>query len=86
MTYCSGVHNYVPGHSDEHDPTKLPVQVLNVGDYLTYDRHQFAQSAMQDAGTPSARLSGLISKFEDFHAQYEWIKVRNTPLVYMSYG
>lgn len=45
------VHKYVPGHSDEDDPSKIPVQVLNGGDYLTYERHQSAQSAMQDGRT-----------------------------------
>lgn len=75
------VHNYVPGRSDEDDPNKSPVQVLNGGDYLTYERHQSAQSAMQDGRTPSASLSGLIPKFEDFHSQCEWVKVRKMSLV-----
>ena len=70
------VHKYVPGHSDEDDPSKIPVQVLNGGDYLTYERHQSAQSAMQDGRTLSSRLTGLVSKYEDFHAQCEWIKVK----------
>lgn len=70
------VHQYVPGHSNEDNPEVIPVKVLNGGDYLTYERHKGAQSSMQDARTPSAQLLGLLSKFEDFHAQCEWVKVR----------
>jgi hypothetical protein len=49
--------------------------VLSGGDYLTFERHKEAQSAMQDARTPSARLEGFIPKFEDFHMQCEVLKV-----------
>lgn len=66
------LHPYVPGHSEENEsPTKL----LIGGDYLSFERYQGAQSAMQDARTPSARLEGIIAKFEDFHDQAEWLKV-----------
>ena len=68
------IHQYVPGHSTD-DANKVPVKVLNGGDYLTHERHKSAQSAMQDGRTPSSQLLGLISKFEDFHTQCEWIKV-----------
>ena len=45
------LHPYVPGHSEENEsPTKL----LIGGDYLSFERYQGAQSAMQDARTPSA--------------------------------
>jgi hypothetical protein len=69
------LHRYVPGNSDEDDATNTPVKVLNGGDYLTHERHKSAQSAMQDSRTPSTQLLGLVSKFEDFHTQCEWIKV-----------
>ena len=68
------VHKYVPGHAPD-DAKKVPVKVLNGGDYLTHERHKGAQSAMQDGRTPSSQLIGLISKFEDFHTQCEWIQV-----------
>ena len=51
------------------------IQSLSGGDYLTFERHKEAQSAMQDARTPSARLEGFIPKFEDFHMQAELLKV-----------
>ena len=69
------LHPYVPGHSDDDDANKKPIKVLSGGDYLTFERHKEAQSAMQDARTPSARLEGLIPKTEDFHTQAEWVKV-----------
>jgi hypothetical protein len=68
-------HKYVLGHSKEEGPNVFPAKVLNGGDYLTHERHKSAQSSMQDARTPSAQLLGLLSKFEDFHAQCEWVKV-----------
>ena len=68
------LHKYVPGH-DEKSPDHKPVKVLSGGDYLTFERHKEAQSAMQDARTPSARLEGLIPKIEDFHTQMEWMQV-----------
>ena len=43
----------------------------DTGDYLTFECHKEAQSAMQDARTPSSRLEGLIPKIEDFHNQAE---------------
>ncbi|CAB4018406.1 PREDICTED: uncharacterized protein LOC107345372 [Paramuricea clavata] len=55
---ASFLHKYVPGH-DEASSSK-PVKILSGGDYLTFERHKEAQSAMQDARTPSARLEGLI--------------------------
>ena len=71
---ASFLHKYVPGH-DESSSSK-PVEVLSGGDYLTFERHKEAQSAMQDARTPSLRLKGLIPKLEDFHTQMEWMQVR----------
>ena len=44
-------------------------QVVNRGDYLTYEQYKSIQSVMQDGRTRSAQLCGLISKFEDFHTQ-----------------
>ena len=68
------LHKYVPGHN-ENLSESTPVKVLSGGDYLTFERHKEAQSAMQDARTPSARLEGLIPKTEDFHTQMEWMQV-----------
>ncbi len=70
----SFLHNYVPGH-DESSPDCKPEKILSGGDYLTFERHKEAQSAMQDARTPSTRLEGLIPKIEDFHTQMEWMQV-----------
>jgi hypothetical protein len=70
------IHNYVPGHSDKDEQPGTLVKVLNGGDYLTHERNKSAQSAMQDGRTPSAKLLGLVSKFEDFHTQCEWLKVQ----------
>lgn len=55
------VHDYVPGNNEESAESK-PVKVLSGGDYLMFERHKEAQSAMQDARTPSSRLEGLIPK------------------------
>ena len=74
------LHPYVPGH-DEENAEAVPVKTLNGGDYLTYERHQGAQSSMQDARTPSAQLCGLLGKFEDFHTQCEWVKVKKLSVV-----
>lgn len=46
------VHNYVSGN-DEDSAESKPVNVLSGGDYLTFERHKVAKSAMQDARTPS---------------------------------
>lgn len=62
------VHDYVTGNNEESAESK-PVKVLSGGDYLTFARHKEAQSAMQDARTPSSRLEGLIPKIGDFHAK-----------------
>lgn len=59
-----------------------PVKVLSSGDYLTFERHKEAQSAMQDTRTPSSRLEGLIPKIADFHAQMEWMQVHVLLLTY----
>ena len=75
------VHDYVPGNNEESAESK-PVKVLSGGDYLTFERHKKAQSAMQDARTPSSRLEGLIPKIEDFHAQMEWMQVHVLLLTY----
>ena len=32
---------------------------------------------MQDRRTPSAQLRGLVSKFEEFRTQCEWLKVKH---------
>ncbi len=72
------MHSYVPGHDEESE--EKPVKVLSGGDYLTFERHKEAQSAMQDARTPSARMEGLIPKIEDFHAQMEWCEVMRLQL------
>lgn len=69
------LHPYVPGHDKEID--SKPIKVLSGGDYLTFERHKEAQSSVQDARTPSARLEGLIPKLEDFHSQAEWLKVQH---------
>ena len=69
------LYPYVPGHSDTDDANKKRIKVLSGGDYLTFERHKEAQSAMQDARTPSTRLVWLIPKTEDFHTQAEWVKV-----------
>ncbi len=76
------LHQYVP-HSPSGDavPDAKPIKVLSGGDYLTFERHKEAQSAMQDSRTASARLEGLIPKIEDFHAQAEWLKVCITLLI-----
>ena len=66
------LNKYVPGHSKSN--TK-PSKVLSGGDYLTFERHQEAQSSMQDARTPSSRLEGFIPNFEDFLVQVELLKV-----------
>ena len=71
------LHPYVPGHNEESD--SKPVKVLSGGDYLTFEHHKEAQSSMQDARTPSARLEGFIPKIEDFHTQAEWLKVNQKP-------
>lgn len=68
------VHDYVPNNNEDSSEIK-PVKVLSGGEYLTFERHKEAQSAMQDARTPSSRLEGLIPKIEDFHAQMEWMQV-----------
>lgn len=52
------LHPYVPGHSEENE---CPTKVVNGGDYLSFERYQGAQSAMQDARTPSARLEGFVT-------------------------
>ena len=75
------LHKYVPGHN-ENLSESTPVKVLSGGDYLTFVRHKEAQSAMQDARTPSARLEGLIPKTEDFHTQMEWMQVTITELYF----
>lgn len=75
------VHDYVPGNNEE-SPESKPVKVLSGGDYLTFERHKEAQSAMQDARTPSSRLEGLIPKIVDFHAQMEWMQVHVLLLTY----
>ena len=80
------IHPYVPGHSEDCDANKKPIKVLTGGDYLTFERTQGAQSAMQDARTPSARLEGLIPKTEDFHTQAEWLKVSQTYDIYLCTG
>ena len=67
------VHDYVPGNNELSE--SKPVKCLSGGDYLTFERHKEAQSAMQDARTPSSRLEGLIPKIEDFHTQMEWMQV-----------
>lgn len=69
------LHPYVPRHSDTDDANKKRIKVLSGGDYLTFERHKEAQSAMLDAITPSTRLEGLIPKTEDSHTQAEWVKV-----------
>ena len=68
------VDGYVPGNNEDSSESK-PVKVLSGGDYLTFERHKEAQSAMQDGRTPSSRLEGLIPKIEDFHVQMEWLQV-----------
>ena len=78
------LHRYVPGH-DEENVEAVPVKTLNGGDYLTYERHQGAQSSMQDARTPSTQLSGLLGKFEDFHTQCEWLKVNKLLLIRIAF-
>lgn len=75
------VHDYVPGNNEESAESK-PVKVLSGGDYLTFERHKEAQSAMQDARTPSSRMEGLIPKIEDFHAQMKWMQVHVLLLTY----
>ena len=75
------VHDCVPGNNEESAESK-PVKVLSGGDYLTFERHKEAQSAMQDARTPSSRLEGLIPKIEDFHAQMKWMQVHVLLLTY----
>ena len=69
---CQHLHTYVPGHGQD---TK-PVKVLSGGDYLTFERHKSAQSALQDSRTPSGRLEGLQAKHEEFHTQGEINKVK----------
>lgn len=75
------VHDYVPGNNEDPAESK-PVKVLSGGDYPTFERHKEAQSAMQDARTPSSRLEGLIPKIEDFHAQMKWMQVHVFLLTY----
>ena len=44
------LHKYVPNHCDSTDAKeseiKQPVNILSGGDYLTFERHKGAQSAM----------------------------------------
>jgi hypothetical protein len=65
------IHKYVQGHSDKDDQPGTLVKVLNGG----HERNESAQSAVQDGRTPSAKLLGQVSKFEDLHTQCEWLKV-----------
>lgn len=60
------MHSYVPGHDEESE--EKPAKVLSGGNYLTFERHNEAQSAMHYSKSPSARIEGLISKIEYFHA------------------
>ena len=69
------LHQYVPQSPSGDVGNEKPLKVLSGGDYLTFERHKEAQSAMQDSRTAFARLEGLIPKIEDFHAQAEWLKV-----------
>lgn len=75
------LHKYVPGHN-ENLSESIPVKLLSGRDYLTFERHKEAQSAMQDARTPSARLEGRIPNTEDFHTQMEWMQVIITELYF----
>ena len=43
-----------------------PQKVLSGGDYLTFERHNSAQSSMANCRTPSSRLEGLVPKMEEF--------------------
>ena len=67
------VHDHVPDN-DEHSAEISPLKVLSGGEYPTFERHKEAQSAMEDARTPSYRLRGLIPKIKDFHAKMEWMQ------------
>ena len=78
------MHKYVPCHNEESD--EKPEKVLTGGDYLTFERLKEAQSPMQDAITPFARLEGLIHKIEDFHAQMEWLQVYVYYWTYFAFG
>lgn len=62
-----------------HDPESASkqVKVLRCGDYLTFEWHKEAQSAIQDACTPSSRLEKFLPKIEDFYSQAEWLMVIN---------
>lgn len=46
-----------------------------LGDRLTDERVQSAQSAMKNAATPKEKLEGFISKTEDFHRLMNFLEV-----------
>jgi len=79
------IHQYVPGHNDGNDATIKPVPTLSGGDYLTHERHIGAQSGVSNGITPSKKLLGLISKFEEFHNQAEVLLVSDPINIWIIY-
>lgn len=69
------IHQFVPGHDIGDNPDKHPQVMLSGGDYLTHERHLGAQSGVGNCHTPTQKLLGLISKFEEFHNQAELLLV-----------
>lgn len=47
-----------------------------VGDRLTDERVQSAQTAMSNADSPKDKLEGFISKIEDFHRLMNFLEVK----------
>ena len=52
-----------------------------LGDRLTDERVQSAQSAFKNAATPKEKLEGFFSKTEDFHRLMNFLEVFFTSLV-----
>ena len=69
------LHKFVPNHDDSGMSEISPIPTLSGGDYLTHERQHGVQSLMANSLTPSGRLEGLISKFEEFHNQMELLTV-----------
>ena len=71
---CQYKHQFVPNHGRE-DEGKSLIPIISGGDYLTHERTEGSQSGMANSLTPSGRLEGLISRFEEFHNQMELLTI-----------
>lgn len=54
-----------------------------IGDRLTDERVQSAQTAMSNAYSPKEKLEGFISKIEDFHRLMNFLEVIEIVFCYM---